>query len=144
MKCDSSAGSRLAWIPRSHARLLLVLREDHCGATLVAIASNLAFIGYALAKGLYPVLILHVVLLPLNCVRLAQLRAVTKRPDPETRNPATIASPENRIPPVSDMALLGGPDAERKVKVGQRDGPSRNFVALVGQLLISWLIGVEK
>ena len=118
-----------------YAKTIVVLR-------LVAIASNLAFIGYALAKGLYPVLILHVVLLPLNCVRLAQLRAVTKRPDPEPRNPATIASPENRIPPVSDMALLGGPDAERKV--GQRDGPSRNFVSLVGQLLISWLIGVEK
>ena len=47
---------------------------------LVAITSNMAFIGYAFAKGLYPVLILHIVLLPLNCVRLVQLRAMTKRP----------------------------------------------------------------
>ena len=45
---------------------------------LVAIMSNMAFIGYAVAKGLYPVLVLHVVLLPLNCLRLAQLRALAK------------------------------------------------------------------
>jgi CRP/FNR family transcriptional regulator, cyclic AMP receptor protein len=52
---------------------------------LVAITSNMAFIGYAVAKGLYPVLILHVVLLPLNCVRLVQLHAMTKRPKPDHR-----------------------------------------------------------
>ena len=56
-----------------YARTIVVLR-------VVAITSNMAFIGYAVAKGLYPVLILHVVLLPLNCVRLAQLRATAKRP----------------------------------------------------------------
>ena len=53
---------------------------------LVAITSNMAFIGYALAKGLYPVLILHAVLLPLNCVRLAQLRATPKRPERENND----------------------------------------------------------
>ena len=41
---------------------------------LMAIASNVAFIGYGYTKNLYPVLVLHLVLLPLNCVRLAQLR----------------------------------------------------------------------
>jgi len=50
---------------------------------LVAITSNMAFIAYAVAKGLYPVLILHAVLLPLNCVRLAQLRAIARRPERE-------------------------------------------------------------
>ena len=62
-----------------YARTIVVLR-------LVAITSNMAFIGYAFAKGLYPVLILHVVLLPLNCVRLAQLRVMTKRPKRENSN----------------------------------------------------------
>lgn len=51
---------------------------------LVAITSNMAFIGYAVAKGLYPILILHVVLLPLNCVRLAQLRPTPKRLEQES------------------------------------------------------------
>jgi CRP/FNR family transcriptional regulator, cyclic AMP receptor protein len=38
----------------------------------VAIASNVAFIGYASAAGLTPVLVLHGVLLPLNVWRLWQ------------------------------------------------------------------------
>lgn len=38
----------------------------------VAIASNVAFIGYAAAAGLTPVLVLHGVLLPLNAWRLWQ------------------------------------------------------------------------
>jgi CRP/FNR family transcriptional regulator, cyclic AMP receptor protein len=52
---------------------------------LVAIASNLAFIGYGLlglesgvfAK-VYPILVLHSCLLPLNVVRLMQVRKVTR------------------------------------------------------------------
>jgi CRP/FNR family transcriptional regulator, cyclic AMP receptor protein len=59
-----------------YAKTIVMLR-------FVAIASNMAFIGYGFAKGLYPVLILHVVLLPLNCVRLVQLRAMSKRPERE-------------------------------------------------------------
>lgn len=46
---------------------------------LVAITSNVAFIGYAAAEGLYPVLLLHLVLLPLNCLRLIQLRLAARR-----------------------------------------------------------------
>ena len=38
----------------------------------VAIASNVAFIGYAAVAGLTPVLVLHGVLLPLNVWRLRQ------------------------------------------------------------------------
>ena len=61
-----------------YARTIVALR-------LVAITSNMAFIGYAVAKGLYPVLILHIVLLPLNCVRLVQLHAKSKRPERKER-----------------------------------------------------------
>jgi hypothetical protein len=41
---------------------------------LVAIASNLAFIVYALHGGLMPVLLLHGALLPLNILRLMERR----------------------------------------------------------------------
>lgn len=41
---------------------------------LTAIASNVAFILYAWASGLTPVLILHATLLPLNLLRLAEQR----------------------------------------------------------------------
>lgn len=41
---------------------------------LVAVASNVAFITYASIEGLAPILILHCALLPLNLLRLVQLR----------------------------------------------------------------------
>ncbi len=45
----------------------------------IAIASNVAFIAYGLGAALYPVLVLHAVLLPLNCVRLLQARSLIRR-----------------------------------------------------------------
>lgn len=46
---------------------------------LVAMASNVAFIIYAATGGLTPILILHVLLLPLNAVRLLQIRAFSRQ-----------------------------------------------------------------
>lgn len=40
---------------------------------LVAICSNCAFIAYGYLDGLYPVLLLHILLLPLNTIRLRQM-----------------------------------------------------------------------
>jgi CRP-like cAMP-binding protein len=45
----------------------------------VAIASNVAFLTYGIAGRVYPVLLLHVVLLPLNCLRLQQMRTLIRR-----------------------------------------------------------------
>jgi len=47
----------------------------------VAIASNVAFIAYGYLGGLAPVLLLHMLLLPVNICRLAQLHAVQVRSD---------------------------------------------------------------
>jgi CRP/FNR family cyclic AMP-dependent transcriptional regulator len=44
---------------------------------IVAIVSNVAFITYALIDGLTPILILHGALLPLNLLRLLQIRELT-------------------------------------------------------------------
>jgi hypothetical protein len=46
---------------------------------LLGIASNIAFMTYGFGEGLYPVLILHAILLPLNCVRLFEMRVLIKR-----------------------------------------------------------------
>jgi CRP/FNR family transcriptional regulator, cyclic AMP receptor protein len=46
---------------------------------LTAIASNLAFIAYGASAGIDPVLMLHVLLLPLNALRLAQERGQLPR-----------------------------------------------------------------
>lgn len=45
----------------------------------VAIASNVAFIGYAALTGINPVLLLHALLLPMNAYRL--LQAAASRPE---------------------------------------------------------------
>jgi CRP/FNR family cyclic AMP-dependent transcriptional regulator len=45
----------------------------------VAIASNVAFMTYGFAGRLYPVLILHAVLLPLNLIRLQQMRTLIRK-----------------------------------------------------------------
>ena len=46
---------------------------------IAAIGSNLCFIGFGLAAHVYPVLILHAVLLPLNAVRTVEMVRLSKR-----------------------------------------------------------------
>jgi hypothetical protein len=46
---------------------------------IVAVVSNIAFIGYALAADLAPILVLHGALLPLNLARLAQMQTLPRR-----------------------------------------------------------------
>lgn len=45
----------------------------------VAIFSNVAFISYGLATGAVPILVLHLLLLPLNTIRLLQMKTLIKR-----------------------------------------------------------------
>ena len=46
---------------------------------VAGILSNVAFMTYAVGGRLYPVLILHAILLPLNCVRLIQMQTLIKK-----------------------------------------------------------------
>lgn len=46
---------------------------------IIAILSNIAFMTYGLDGHLYPVLILHAILLPLNCLRLLQIRTLIQK-----------------------------------------------------------------
>jgi hypothetical protein len=39
---------------------------------VIAIASNVAFVGYAYATHLWPILVLHSIMLPINAVRLRE------------------------------------------------------------------------
>jgi CRP/FNR family transcriptional regulator, cyclic AMP receptor protein len=66
-----------------YAASLLVLSTFYMKAMVplrcVAIVSNVAFLTYGYFAGLYPVFFLHVVLLPLNILRLYQLRQLIER-----------------------------------------------------------------
>jgi hypothetical protein len=55
----------------------------------LAISSNVAFITYGLAAHLWPILILHAIMLPLNLVRLRDALASPGQPD-GTGSGATI------------------------------------------------------
>ena len=57
---------------------------------MTAIASNIAFMIYAVGVHLQPILILHSILLPLNIVRLAQIELAQRtkqRPVPDPSGP---------------------------------------------------------
>ena len=57
--------------------LLIFVAKDMRVLRIVAIFSNLAFITYGTVEWLPPVLFLHLVLLPLNIVRLAEIVRAT-------------------------------------------------------------------
>src|SRR5262245_5560865 len=46
---------------------------------ITGIASNCVFIAYGLVAAAYPILILHLILLPLNSLRLYQMQQLIKR-----------------------------------------------------------------
>lgn len=46
---------------------------------VIGILSNLAFMAYGIGGRIYPVFILHAILLPLNCIRLVQMRALIRK-----------------------------------------------------------------
>jgi CRP/FNR family transcriptional regulator, cyclic AMP receptor protein len=52
---------------------------------IAGIVSNFLFIGYGYAVGAYPVLVLHLILLPLNVLRLHQMRKLIKQIEEATK-----------------------------------------------------------
>ncbi|MDZ7654274.1 MAG: hypothetical protein U5L03_17785 [Burkholderiaceae bacterium] len=58
--------------------------HDACCMRPLAVATNLAFIGYGAAAALPPVLALHLLLLPINLWRWAEgVRAIKPQPQPQ-------------------------------------------------------------
>src|ERR1700730_12648071 len=64
---------------------------------LLALTSNVFFTSYGFANHLYPVLILHVLLFPVNLVRLLQARRLQRQP------PATISIDASFLLPVMNF-----------------------------------------
>lgn len=70
---------------------------------LIALVSNVAFISYALANGLTPVLLLHCLLLPLNLVRLAQIKRAAR----EAEQAVSGSEDFSWLVPVGERVRLG-------------------------------------
>jgi hypothetical protein len=56
----------------------------------VGILSNIAFMTYGFDGRLYPILILHATLLPLNCLRLVQMRTLIRKVHAASRGDLTM------------------------------------------------------
>lgn len=72
------------WVDAAGYVASLLVFATFCMRTMIplriaAIGSNLCFIGFGLAAHVYPVLILHAVLLPLNAVRTVEMVRLSKR-----------------------------------------------------------------
>ncbi|MGY2887502.1 hypothetical protein ACVIHI_004616 [Bradyrhizobium sp. USDA 4524] len=84
MRCSDVllCGSK-SWVEAAGYLASLLVFATFCMKTMLqlritAILSNVAFIAYAFFDGLYPILILHSVLLPLNAVRTVQMLRVRR------------------------------------------------------------------
>jgi hypothetical protein len=80
----------MSWIDFVGYLAALMVLATFCMDTIVplrglAIASNLLFILYGIAGQLYPVLLLHAVLLPVNIVKIVRLRPQARRVDGSTQ-----------------------------------------------------------
>ena len=92
-----------AYEPVGYLASLLVLAtfcmRDMVSLRVVAIASNIAFISYGALAEIGPVLLLHVVLLPVNMLRLSgSVRSALRRRD-EGENCATGRCARSAAPP---------------------------------------------
>jgi len=74
---------------------------------LVGICSNCAFITYGYLGGLYPVLILHLMLLPLNALRLREMLRLTK----QVRDAASTDLKMDWLKPFTSTRFISAGDA---------------------------------
>lgn len=72
----------------SAAVLLTFCMRDLVALRATAIASNVAFIAYAGLAGIAPVLLLHVLLLPINVYRLIEAQRAQRPQRPRVALPA--------------------------------------------------------
>jgi len=110
----------------------------------IAIASNIAFVAYGAGRHLYPILILHAVLLPLNGLRLLQLQRLMRRVREVARSDGCLADftplmARQRFKPGQVLFRRGDParslfivlgGSVRVVELGTVFGPG----ALVGEI----------
>src|SRR5687768_16999673 len=99
---------------------------------VVAILSNVAFIAYAIGGHLYPVLILHLVLLPLNCIRLRHMRALVSEIHEASH---TELAPESLFPLMTRRMMKKG-----DVLFEKGDLAKEMYLALSGSIRLTRVV----
>ena len=95
----------------------------------VAIASNVVFMTYGLTGRIYPVFVLHAVLLPLNLIRLRQVRTLIRRVREASRGDLSM---EWLLPLMTRQKLEKG-----KVLFRKGDPASSMYLILEGSVRIT-------
>jgi CRP/FNR family transcriptional regulator, cyclic AMP receptor protein len=85
---------------------------------ILALVSNVLFCSYGYFDNLYPVLILHAVLLPVNLVRLVQFHRLVR--DARNANPRDDVSIESLLPYMTTRNLISGETLIRKGEKADR------------------------
>jgi hypothetical protein len=78
------SGLAIKWVDAAGYLASILVFATFCMRTMIAlrlaaIGSNVCFIGFGVAAHVYPVLLLHLVLLPLNTMRTLEMLRLTKR-----------------------------------------------------------------
>jgi hypothetical protein len=89
---------------------------------IAGIVSNFLFIGYGYALDAYPVLILHLVLLPLNVLRLREMLRLIKQIEDATKGDANL----NWVKPFTSTKTVAAGDA-----VFRRGDPAEEMFFIV-------------
>ena len=95
---------------------------------ILGVLSNLCFIGWAFAFDIYPVLLLHLCLLPVNAYRLAQIRRMKRR---AARACATMVSPLDWLRPLATSIRFR--DGDYVFRIG--DAPDRLYYIVSGSVV---------
>lgn len=112
--------------------LLTFMSSDMRRLRMTALAANVAFIAYAALAGLWPVLALHLILVPVNLWRLHQSQALAQLS--QQRPPVGAAAAREALPAASPAAQA--PRASRVLSRAKRRGrpvaPTRGSTPMSG------------
>jgi CRP/FNR family transcriptional regulator, cyclic AMP receptor protein len=101
-----------------------------------AVSSNIAFIVYAFYDGVYPVLVLHAILLPLNAWRAIQMLRLVRRVKAASRGDLSI---EWLRPFMKETHLKAG-----EVVFNRGDHADRLYVIISGNVLLEQINHILK
>jgi hypothetical protein len=91
------AANVIGWLAAAMT-LLTFHCNDMLRLRLLALSANVAFVAYGLAAGLLPVLALHLLLIPLNLLRLRQVRRLLRVAAAPVRAAAAAPAPPGPAP----------------------------------------------
>ena len=108
----------------------------------LAIASNILFIVYGFAAQLYPVLLLHAVLLPINISKIVQI--VRKNRFDKCCHLLRATSEARTVDCVSFAGRLGSPNGSRAFELATREpGPVRQATGTAAEVVAAG-IGFDR